>query len=126
MKQTPAEGLSSTYRRAVATGEITKAHGIALRGVRLFEERYDLKLASFWRRALYKTLYYRGRYDEAATEAERSADIEPDAYERARSLILLGESNCLCLKLNAAFIALGRAEKLARSFRKDMFLNRSQ
>jgi len=117
------DNLWRDYRSAVARGDITEAHSIALLAVRLFEERYDLKLASFWRRALYKALYYQGRYDEAATEAERSADLEPDAYERARSLILLGESNCLCLKLNAAFIALGRAEELARSFRKDTFLN---
>jgi len=111
------------YRSAVARGELARAHIIAVRTAQLWEERDDPKLAGIWRRAVSSTLYYRGKYDEAALEAERSAEIQPDPYERARSLVFVGETSALSLKLNLAFIALGKAEEIARSFRNDTFLN---
>lgn len=111
------------YRSAVARGELARAHIIAVRTAQLWEERDDPKLAGIWRRAVSSTLYYRGKYDEAALEAERSAEIQPDPYERARSLVFVGETSALSLKLNLAFIALGKAEEIARSFRSDTFLN---
>jgi len=122
MQSRPYKNLSLNYRNAVVRGDIMSAHSIALQAAHFHEERDDLKLAGLWHRAVSSTLYFRGNYSEAAIEAELSADMQPDAYERARSLILLGESNALCLKPNAAFIALGRAEEIARFFRKDTFL----
>ena len=84
------------YRGTVAKGEMTRAHKIASQVALLYEEGDDLKLAGFWRRAVSSTLYYLGKYGEAAFEAERSADIQPDPYERALSLILLAQSHpCL-------------------------------
>jgi AraC-like DNA-binding protein len=117
------DSLWRAYRRALAKGEIANAHNIALEAARLYEENDDLKAAGSWRRAVASCLYYRGRYGEAAIEAERSAEIQLDPYERARSLILLGESHVLSLKSNAAFIALGKAEEIARFFRDDDYLN---
>ncbi len=110
------------YRGAVAKGEMTRAHKIASQAALLYEEGDDLKLAGFWRRAVSSTLYYLGKYGEAAFEAERSADIQPDPYERALSLILLAQSHTLSSRSNGAFIALGRVEEIARTFRKDIFL----
>ena len=114
--------LWSDYRGALAKGEIANAYNIALQAAHLYEENDDLKGAGSWRRAVASCLYYRGRYGEAAIEAERSAEIQPDLYERARSLILLGECRALCLERNAAFIALGKAEEIARFFRDDNYL----
>jgi len=110
------------YRGAVAKGEMAIAHNIASQAALRYEEGDDLKLAGFWRRAVSSTLYYLGKYGEAALEAERSAEIQPDAYERALSLILLAQTHTWDLKSNDVFIALGRVEEIARSFRKDVLL----
>jgi AraC-like DNA-binding protein len=111
------------YRSAVARGELSRAHLIALKAAQLWEERDELKPAGLWRRAVSSTLYYQGKYGEAAVEAQRSAEIQSDLYERARALIFLGETSALSLKLDVAFITLGKAEEIARSFRDDTFLN---
>ena len=106
----------------MAKGEMARAHNIASRAALRYEEGDDLKLAGSWRRAVSSTLYYVGKYDEAALEAERSAEIQPDPYERALSLILLAQTHTWRLKSNEAFSALGRVEEIARSFSNDVLL----
>ena len=117
------DSLWKDYRGAVAKGEMAMAHDIASQAALLHEEGDDLTLAGFWRRAVSSTLYYLGKYGEAALEAERSAEIQPDPYQRALSLILLAETHSWCLKSNDAFIALGRVEEIARSFPNDVRLS---
>jgi AraC-like DNA-binding protein len=104
-------------------GDVATAAAIALRAVRVYEEVEDLKLVGIWRRAVASTLYYQGKYGAAVIEAERSAEVQPDPCERARSLVLFGELSAWYLEANTAFHALGRAEEIARSFRSDALLN---
>ena len=112
----------STYRSEVVKGNISGAYSIALQAAHLYEKRGDLKQASVCRRDLSEALLMLGRYDDAAAEADLSAEMQPDVYERARSLVRLAVGLMFGSKYNAAFIALGKSEEIGRSFRNDFRL----
>ena len=109
----------STYRSEVARGNVSEAYSIALQAAHLYEKRGDLKQAAICRRDLSEALFIQGRYDEAVAEADLSAEIQPDVYERARSLVTLAAGLMFSSKYNAAFTALGRSEEIGRAFRND-------
>ena len=104
------------YEHASAKGDVIRAHEIALRAARLYENREDLKQAGIWLHALLMSSYHQGRYNEAAIEAERSAELQPDPYERASALLCLSSMGLFTSDCNTAFNALGRAEEIARYF----------
>jgi hypothetical protein len=95
----------STYRSEVVKGNISGAYSIALQAAHLDEKRGDLKQAAVSRRDLSEALLMLGRYDEAAAEADLSAEMQPDVYERARSLVRLAVGLMFGSKYNAAFLA---------------------
>src|ERR1700694_5458773 len=113
MSSQDAYDLSRTYGSEMVKGNVSQAYSIAMQGVHLYEKRDDLKQAAIWRRALSETLLMQGRYDEAAAEAETSAEMQRDVYERARSLIRLSVGLMFSAKYSAAFIALGKSEEIA-------------
>jgi len=122
MSSQEAYDLSGAYRSEVALGNISQANSIALQATDLYEKEGDLKQAAIWRRVRFDTLFMQGRFDEAAAEASLSAEIQPDVYERARSLVRLAVGLMFSSNYHGAFIALGRGEEISRSFRDDLRL----
>lgn len=122
MSSQDSHDLSRAYRSEVAQGNISQADSIALHAADLYEKEGDLRQAAIWRRVRFDALFMQGRFDEAVAEAGVSAEIQPDVYERARSLLRLAVGLMFSSNYYAAFEALGKSEEIARSFQDDLRL----
>lgn len=114
--------LLRKYHRAIARGNLLAAYNTTLRAARFYEQREDFKQAGIWVRLQSHALYERGKVEESIIAAERSAKIQPDPWERARSLLTLANKYTLLFNKNA-LITFGIAKEAARPFLSDLDLN---
>ena len=107
--------LHKTYDEAVAKGHLSTALTIASREARINEERDDPKQTGGWLRKVTNALLLQGRYAEGSLEAERSAEIRPDPYERTRALFILAANDIFACKHHQALLTIGKIEELTRA-----------
>jgi tetratricopeptide (TPR) repeat protein len=67
-------------------------------------------------------LFLEGRYREAAKEALLAVSSQPDAYERALSLVAVGQMETYAGRYKRAFVAFEQARQLANQFPEDLYL----
>lgn len=113
------EDFERQYQRANQVGDLLGAHEISARAAIHFEAQGDAVLAALWQARVGVMLYYQGRYDEAIRVEAMAAEMQPDPYQRANTNTQLAYKLSLRGDYPSAFMALGKAEEIARSLEPD-------
>lgn len=110
------------YRSAIQAGDFSLALSVARQGVEVQAVKGDLRHAGIWQRAVSNALFLQGRCHEAISEARRSAKLQPDSYERALSLVALGQMKNSAGLYKAALTEFARAMTIAADHQGDVYL----
>jgi tetratricopeptide (TPR) repeat protein len=109
------------YKRAIEGRNLDLALKITRRGVQFYNERNDFRHAGIWARAGANVLYLQGKYTQAANQALLSVRGQPDIYEKALSLVAVGQMKTYSGKYRSAFYYFNKAAQLGENFPGDTY-----
>lgn len=110
------------YKKAIETGQLSDALANSKAGLDCCFISGDIKHAGIWRRAVAHVLYLQGEYEKAAKEAKLSVEMQDDPYEKALSLLAMGQMQTFLGRYKSAFYYFDKAVRLGSEFPDDVYL----